>query len=129
MNFSDSQKKIFKKNLAAIKGSELEKKFKLIKKPKEFALHFGADSLDINLQSLKNKEFIYENPLQELTDKVALYQNKYILYPMLFFYGFGNGLLYKVLLQNEQLKFLIVFEESAELLWLVFHLVDFHKEL
>ena len=34
MNFSDSQKKIFKKNLAAIKGSELEKKFKLIKKPK-----------------------------------------------------------------------------------------------
>lgn len=129
MNFSDSQKKIFKKNLAAIKGSELEKKFKLIKKPKEFALHFGADSLDINIQSLKNKEFIYENPLQELTDKVALYQNKYILYPMLFFYGFGNGLLYKVLLQNEQLKFLIVFEESVELLWLVFHLVDFHKEL
>lgn len=129
MNFSDSQKKIFKKNLAAIKGNELEKKFKLIKKPKEFALHFGADSLDINIQSLKNKEFIYENPLQELTDKVALYQNKYILYPMLFFYGFGNGLLYKVLLQNEQLKFLIVFEESAELLWLVLHLVDFHKEL
>ena len=31
MNFSDSQKNIFKKNLAAIKGSELEKKFKLIK--------------------------------------------------------------------------------------------------
>ena len=48
---------------------------------------------------------------------------------MLFFYGFGNGLLYKVLLQNEQLKFLIVFEESVELLWLVLHLVDFHKEL
>lgn len=129
MNFSDSQKKIFKKNLAAIKGAEMEKKFKLIKKPKEFALHFGADSLDINIQNLKNKEFIYENPLQELTETVALYQNKYILYPMLFFYGFGNGLLYKVLLQNEQLKFLIVFEESVELLWLAFHLVDFHKEL
>ena len=127
--FSDSQKKIYSKNLKTIQGSQLEKKFKLITKPKDFALHFGTDSLDINIQNLKDKSFIYENALAELTSKVALYQNKYILYPFLFFYGFGNGLLYKVLLQNAQLKWLVVFEESVELLWLAFHTVDLSKEL
>ena len=127
--FSDLQKEIYKKNLKAIKGGAIAKAFGAIKKPKDFAPHFGSDSLDINIQNLKDKSFIYENALAELTSKVALYQNKYILYPFLFFYGFGNGLLYKVLLQNEHLKLIVIFEESAELLWLAFHLVDLSKEL
>ena len=129
MKFTDAQKKIYQKNLKAIKGGSLERDFKRITKPKEFALHFGGDSLDINIECLKDGRFIYQNALAELTDKVALYQNKYILYPYLYFYGFGNGLLYKVLLQNEQLKCLVVFEENAELLWLAFHLIDFSKEI
>ena len=129
MKFTDTQKKIYQKNLKAIKGGSLERDFKRITKPKEFALHFGGDSLDINIECLKDGRFIYQNALAELTDKVALYQNKYILYPYLYFYGFGNGLLYKVLLQNEQLKCLVVFEENAELLWLAFHLIDFSKEI
>lgn len=129
MKFTEAQKKIYQKNLKAIKGGSLERDFKRITKPKEFALHFGADSLDINIECLKDGRFIYQNALAELTDKVALYQNKYILYPYLYFYGFGNGLLYKVLLQNEQLKHLVVFEENAELLWLAFHLIDFSKEI
>ena len=48
---------------------------------------------------------------------------------MLYFYGFGNGLLYKALLQNLHHKHLVVFESNLELLWLCFNLIDFSKEL
>ncbi|EGK8001289.1 motility associated factor glycosyltransferase family protein, partial [Campylobacter upsaliensis] len=43
--------------------------------------------------------------------------------------GFGNGLLYKALLQNLHHKHLVVFESNLELLWLCFNLIDFSKEL
>lgn len=129
MHFNDNQKAIYKKNLAALKGSVLQKEFAKIKKPTKFKLHFGADALDVNIEDLKTHKFIYENPMQELQDKVALYQQKYLLYPILHFYGLGNGILIKALLQNEHLGCAIVYEKNIELLWLVFHLVDFHAEL
>ncbi|EAK0297981.1 motility associated factor glycosyltransferase family protein, partial [Campylobacter upsaliensis] len=44
-------------------------------------------------------------------------------------YGFGNGLLFKALLQSPHHKHLVVFERDLELLWLCFSLVDFSKEL
>ncbi|EAJ7112285.1 motility associated factor glycosyltransferase family protein, partial [Campylobacter upsaliensis] len=43
--------------------------------------------------------------------------------------GFGNGLLFKALLQSPHHKHLVVFERDLELLWLCFSLVDFSKEL
>lgn len=129
MHFSEQQKAIFKANLRAIKGSQLDKEFAKIKKPKDFKLHFGADALDINIEDVKNRAFVYENPLQELSNQISLYQQKYPLYPLLYFYGFGNGVLLKALLQNEQLKHLIVFEPNVELLWLIFHVIDFSVEL
>ncbi|TQR60425.1 6-hydroxymethylpterin diphosphokinase MptE-like protein [Campylobacter troglodytis] len=129
MNFNDIQKKIYAKNLKVLEGSLLEKKFKAYKKPKCFIPHFSSDSLDINIEDLRTKSLIYEYPLQELSQKLSLYQDKYILYPYLYFYGLGNGLLYKVLLQNEQLRCIVVFESNLELIWLIFHLVDLSKEL
>ncbi|ELZ2666823.1 motility associated factor glycosyltransferase family protein, partial [Campylobacter upsaliensis] len=54
---------------------------------------------------------------------------QFAFYPVLYFYGFGNGLLYKALLQNLHHKHLVVFESNLELLWLCFNLIDFSKEL
>ncbi|EPS9404529.1 motility associated factor glycosyltransferase family protein, partial [Campylobacter upsaliensis] len=54
---------------------------------------------------------------------------QFAFYPVLYFYGFGNGLLYKALLQSPHHKHLVVFEKNLELLWLCLSLIDFSKEL
>ncbi|EFT0415458.1 motility associated factor glycosyltransferase family protein, partial [Campylobacter upsaliensis] len=60
---------------------------------------------------------------------LEFYNEQFAFYPVLYFYGFGNGLLYKALLQNLHHKHLVVFESNLELLWLCFNLIDFSKEL
>ncbi|EOH3609321.1 DUF115 domain-containing protein, partial [Campylobacter coli] len=50
-------------------------------------------------------------------------------YPVLFFYGFGNGILYKILLQNQTLKRIIIFEKELELIFLALNFIDFSKDL
>ncbi|EOF7230268.1 motility associated factor glycosyltransferase family protein, partial [Campylobacter upsaliensis] len=68
-------------------------------------------------------------PLVELKQSLEFYNEQFAFYPVLYFYGFGNGLLYKALLQNLHHKHLVVFESNLELLWLCFNLIDFSKEL
>ncbi|MBS4235148.1 motility associated factor glycosyltransferase family protein, partial [Campylobacter vulpis] len=72
---------------------------------------------------------MYQNPLNELKQNLERYNDKFALYPVLYFYGFGNGLLYKALLQNSHHKHLVIFERNLELLWLCLSLIDFSKEL
>ncbi|ECZ1616164.1 motility associated factor glycosyltransferase family protein, partial [Campylobacter jejuni] len=66
---------------------------------------------------------------QELLENLTLFQNKYKKYPVLFFYGFGNGMFYKTLCENKNHKHIIVFEDELEILALALHLFDFSKEL
>ncbi|EAL1171117.1 motility associated factor glycosyltransferase family protein, partial [Campylobacter coli] len=54
---------------------------------------------------------------------------EYNKYPVLFFYGFGNGMFYKTLCKNKQYKHIIIFEDNLEILTLAFHLFDFSEEL
>ncbi|EAL2331114.1 motility associated factor glycosyltransferase family protein [Campylobacter jejuni] len=57
------------------------------------------------------------------------YNDKYLLYPVLYFYGFGNGILYKALLQNKNHQHIVVFEKDIEIIWIMFHILDFSHEL
>ncbi|ECZ3097009.1 motility associated factor glycosyltransferase family protein [Campylobacter jejuni] len=57
------------------------------------------------------------------------YNDKYLLYPVLYFYGFGNGILFKALLQNKNHQHIIVFEKDIEIIWVIFHILDFSNEL
>ncbi|WP_457851573.1 motility associated factor glycosyltransferase family protein [Campylobacter lari] len=77
----------------------------------------------------QNGEYLYKNPKKYLEETIALYQNKYLLYPVLYFYGFGSGVLYKCLLNNPNLKHIVVFEDDLELLYSVFSVLDFSNEL
>ncbi|EHC9107929.1 motility associated factor glycosyltransferase family protein, partial [Campylobacter jejuni] len=43
--------------------------------------------------------------------------------------GFGNGILYKILLQNQALKRIIIFEKELELIFLALNFIDFSKDL
>ncbi|EAL8512353.1 DUF115 domain-containing protein, partial [Campylobacter jejuni] len=57
------------------------------------------------------------------------YNDKYLLYPVLYFYGFGNGILFKALLQNKNHQHIVVFEKNIEIIWIMFHILDFSNEL
>ncbi|EAI8221243.1 motility associated factor glycosyltransferase family protein, partial [Campylobacter jejuni] len=42
---------------------------------------------------------------------------------------FGNGILFKALLQNKNHQHIIVFEKDIEIIWVMFHVLDFSNEL
>ncbi|ECP7644129.1 motility associated factor glycosyltransferase family protein [Campylobacter jejuni] len=77
----------------------------------------------------KDEILLYQNPNQELLENLSLFQSEYAKYPVLFFYGFGNGMLYKSLCENKNHQHIVVFEDNLEILALAFHLFDFSEVL
>ncbi|EJY3498652.1 motility associated factor glycosyltransferase family protein, partial [Campylobacter coli] len=92
-------------------------------------LILGKDNLDINLKDTSDNTFLYENVIDELNSMLNTYNDKYLLYPVLYFYGFGNGILFKALLQNKNHQHIVVFEKDIEIIWIMFHILDFSSEL
>ncbi|EKO3152081.1 motility associated factor glycosyltransferase family protein, partial [Campylobacter coli] len=72
---------------------------------------------------------LYQDPIKELQTMLNTYNDKYLLYPVLYFYGFGNGILFKALLQNKNHQHIVVFEKDIEIIWVMFHILDFSSEL
>ncbi|MCX2807034.1 motility associated factor glycosyltransferase family protein [Campylobacter sp. MIT 21-1685] len=89
----------------------------------------GEDWFSLNCINTQNSSTIYQNSRTELEKKLQLYQSEYLLYPVLYFYGFGSGILYKILFENPNLKHIVVFEDETELLYSLFHYIDFSEEL
>ncbi|EPZ5370829.1 motility associated factor glycosyltransferase family protein, partial [Campylobacter jejuni] len=98
-------------------------------KSSKFELILGKDNLDINLKDTSDNTFLYENVIDELNSMLNTYNDKYLLYPVLYFYGFGNGILFKALLQNKNHQHIVVFEKDIEIIWIMFHILDFSHEL
>ncbi|EAL0010041.1 motility associated factor glycosyltransferase family protein [Campylobacter jejuni] len=136
MTFTPTQKELFNKNIEALSNILLKESLKEIKSSK-FELILGKDNLDINLKdtSIKNngggynENLLYQDPIKELQTMLNTYNDKYLLYPVLYFYGFGNGILFKALLQNKNHQHIIVFEKDIEIIWIMFHILDFSSEL
>ncbi|EJD3822192.1 motility associated factor glycosyltransferase family protein [Campylobacter coli] len=136
MTFIPTQKELFNKNIEALSNILLKESLKEIKSSK-FELILGKDNLDINLKdtSIKNngggynENLLYQDPIKELQTMLNTYNDKYLLYPVLYFYGFGNGVLFKALLQNKNHQHIVVFEKDIEIIWIMFHILDFSSEL
>ncbi|EGM0210019.1 motility associated factor glycosyltransferase family protein [Campylobacter coli] len=136
MTFTPTQKELFNKNIEALSNILLKESLKEIKSSK-FELILGKDNLDINLKdtSIKNngggynENLLYQDPIKELQTMLNTYNDKYLLYPVLYFYGFGNGVLFKALLQNKNHQHIVVFEKDIEIIWIMFHILDFSSEL
>ncbi|BEK46614.1 flagellin modification protein PseD [Campylobacter jejuni] len=135
MTFTPTQKELFNKNIEALGNILLKESLKEIKSSK-FELILGKDNLDINLKdtSIKNnggynENLLYQDPIKELQTMLNTYNDKYLLYPVLYFYGFGNGILFKALLQNKNHQHIVVFEKDIEIIWVIFHILDFSNEL
>ncbi|EAH6554479.1 DUF115 domain-containing protein [Campylobacter coli] len=123
-----TQKELFNKNIEALGNILLKESLKEIKSSK-FELILGKDNLDINLKDTSDNTFLYENVIDELNSMLNTYNDKYLLYPVLYFYGFGNGILFKALLQNKNHQHIVVFEKDIEIIWIMFHILDFSNEL
>ncbi|MDN2789437.1 motility associated factor glycosyltransferase family protein, partial [Campylobacter coli] len=128
MIFTPTQKELFNKNIEALSNILLKEGLKEIKSSK-FELVLGKDNLDINLKDTSDNTFLYENVIDELNTMLNTYNDKYLLYPVLYFYGFGNGILFKALLQNKNHQHIVVFEKDIEIIWIMFHILDFSHEL
>ncbi|EAK5157630.1 motility associated factor glycosyltransferase family protein [Campylobacter jejuni] len=128
MIFTPTQKELFNKNIEALSNILLKESLKKIKSSK-FELILGKDNLDINLKDTSDNTFLYENVIDELNSMLNTYNDKYLLYPVLYFYGFGNGILFKALLQNKNHQHIVVFEKDIEIIWVIFHILDFSHEL
>ncbi|EPX9010307.1 motility associated factor glycosyltransferase family protein [Campylobacter coli] len=128
MTFTPTQKELFNKNIEALSNILLKESLKEIKSSK-FELILGKDNLDINLKDTSDNTFLYENVIDELNTMLNTYNDKYLLYPVLYFYGFGNGILFKALLQNKNHQHIVVFEKDIEIIWIMFHILDFSNEL
>ncbi|EOV9355482.1 motility associated factor glycosyltransferase family protein [Campylobacter coli] len=132
MTFTPTQKELFNKNIEALSNILLKESLKQIQSSK-FELILGKDNLDINLKDNSgggyNENLLYQDPIKELQTMLNTYNDKYLLYPVLYFYGFGNGILFKALLQNKNHQHIVVFEKDIEIIWIMFHILDFSHEL
>ncbi|EAH5244097.1 DUF115 domain-containing protein [Campylobacter coli] len=128
MKFNQNQIKLFNRNINALNNTVLKESLKQIKSSK-FELILGKDNLDINLKNTSDNTFLYKNAIDELNSMLNIYNDKYLLYPVLYFYGFGNGILFKALLQNKNHQHIVVFEKELEIVKIMLHLMDFSQEL
>ncbi|EIX0488972.1 motility associated factor glycosyltransferase family protein [Campylobacter jejuni] len=128
MNFNKNQTILFNKNLDSLNNPTLKEKLKELSIT-HYELILGKDSLDINLKDTKNHTFLHQDAIKELDIMLKTYNKKYLLYPVLYFYGFGNGILFKALLKNKYHKHLVIFEKELEIIKIIFHLLDFSQEL
>ncbi|WP_141044719.1 6-hydroxymethylpterin diphosphokinase MptE-like protein, partial [Campylobacter coli] len=130
MTFTKEQKNHYKKNFNALTDClAIKKDLAKLSKNKKFKILQGQDPLDINLVNTFTHKKIYNKPLEELNTLLATYNEKYALYPVLYFYGLGNGILYKALCQNSRLQHIIIFENDIELIFTSLHLIDLSQEI
>ncbi len=122
----------FDKNIAAMSGEQYKDLKKALCELEN--LHFtfefdGKDTLNTNIVNIKNGEKIYTEPLNELMSAIEPFKKEFQRYPCLFFYGIGNGILYKTLLQNQMHERVVVFEDNIELIYMALNLLDFSEAL
>ncbi|TQR33812.1 motility accessory factor [Campylobacter sp. MIT 99-7217] len=89
---------------------------------------FGLDE-NLNIFDKKTQSFVYQDMSKDIQENYLFFKQNYEKYPVLFFYGFGNGMLIKLLLENDKHKHIIIFEPELEILYLAFHLFDFTHNL
>lgn len=125
------QNPIFQKNLQALFQQDeiLAARLWSIVGNKDYEIFIGKDPIDINLINKHTFKYIYDNPAADILKLLEDTEKDYKRYPMLFFYGLGNGILYKALAKNETHQKIVVIEPEIEIIYLVLNVVDLSNEL
>ena len=122
---------IFQKNLQALSEnqSELSQKVSSIQTNVIYEVFTDNNPINTNFLDNKTQTPIYtKSPAEETIEQFQTYDS-FSYYPYLYFFGLGNGMLYKALLENQRLKKLTIFEPELEMIYVVLNLVDFSQEL
>lgn len=122
---------IYQKNLEAILrvDSALCQKLRKVTPNTDFEVFIGADSADINILDKKRELVLFVGNSVESSTKIFESLTPYALYPYLYFFGFGNGVLYKMLFANPAHKQIMVFEPNLEIMFITLNLIDFSDEI
>lgn len=122
---------IWEKNLGAIYKIDLTLYQKLRKTTpnSNFEVFVGKDLADINIVDKKRNLALFSTNSVESTTEIFNTLAPYALYPYLYFFGFGNGILYKMLFANPTHKRIMVFEPNLEIIFIVLNLLDFSEEI
>jgi hypothetical protein len=124
--------KNFDKNIDALirQNPLLASKIMKIKTNKKYEIFQGKDPIDINMYDYDAKVSVYEFPVKETEDMLMKFITKMYKFPILYFYGIGNGIFFKTLLEsNEYLKRVVLMEPELELFYVAFHFNDFSKSI
>jgi len=122
---------LYYKNIAALAGKnqKLFEKMAILKNTKKFDVILSADDpVNINIVEAKTKKKMFQNPVDETLKRLSEFE-AYLRYPLLAFYGFGNGVFLKAVLQNKIHQKVIVIEPEIEILFICFHVLDFSEDI
>lgn len=127
-----TEQSIFDKNIAAILMLDpiTAIQLKNVKPNEKFELFVTSDPVNMNIIDKENfKPIFTTNPVEETLKKVQELDSVQF-YPHLYFFGVGNGVLYRMLLnQNQKLQHLVIIEPEPEILFNVLHFFDFSEEI
>ncbi|MGB3961895.1 MAG: DUF115 domain-containing protein, partial [Sulfurimonas sp.] len=122
----------FQKNIEALQNASatLAKNLLDIKEVEDFEIYMDENDV-ATLNFVHTKHFIplYESSPAERCQTQMEEFEMFAKYPYLYFYGFGNGTFLKYLLTNSKHKRIVVIEPETELLYVVFHMIDFSQEI
>lgn len=121
----------FQSNLASLatKNPNLAFKLQNTLANQKYEVFIGEDIANYNILDKQNQVAIFEaQPLDETMRRFNELRD-YAYYPYLYFYGMGNGVLYKLLLANEMLRRIVVIEPELEILFIAMHFIDFSNEI
>ncbi len=122
---------IYNNNLQALKqiNNKLFHRLQTIESNEKYEVFLNEkDPIDINIYDNEKKISIYKNPIEDTVKQIDDFA-KYSRYPLLVFFGFGNGVFLKSILQGEQLTHLIVIEPEIEILYIALHFLDYTEEI
>ncbi|WP_104696828.1 MULTISPECIES: motility associated factor glycosyltransferase family protein [unclassified Helicobacter] len=123
---------IYTKNFNALKQKDplLALALSQVEPNKKFEVYMDEnDSANFNLILKETMQPLFTHkPLEETLQKITDFVS-YSYYPYFYFYGLGNGVFYRLLLGNKQVKRVVVIEPEIEILFIVLNLVDFEKEI
>ena len=122
----------FEKNINALKqyNSNLGDKLSHINPNNiSYEIYQGEeDPAQINYINKKTFKPIYNNPLKDIEKKIKEIE-KFEKYPILYFFGLGNGIFYKMILTNKFLERVIIYEPDIEIIYITLNLIDLSEEI
>ena len=79
-----------------------------------FSVFQGKDPIEINIIHNESHRYMYENPVHDIESAIDHVEKEFSRYPVLFYYGIGNGVLAKVIASNPIRKHIVIKPGSVD---------------